>query len=238
MNICLYGASSPEIDPVYLDAAYAFGRLLAQHGHTLVYGGGAQGVMGAAARGAYEAGGKITGIAPTFLQVDGILFDHCTEFLLTDTMDFMEARTVTEPSAPEVETAGKGDLDEIFACAQRFVADCGLLDKPEKEPFRKVLDSFRILRADGKIVSMARIAPATQDDLRLVLVYTRDEYRGRGYARKVVNSAKNEILAAGKRVTLNVDRKNPVSYHLYRSLGFERMFSQGEFRRVDNRTES
>ena len=44
MNICLYGASSPEIDPVYLDAAYAFGRLLAQHGHTLVYGGGAQGV--------------------------------------------------------------------------------------------------------------------------------------------------------------------------------------------------
>ena len=153
-------------------------------------------------------------------------------------MDFMEARTVTEPSAPEVETAGKGDLDEIFACAQRFVADCGLLDKPEKEPFRKVLDSFRILRADGKIVSMARIAPATQDDLRLVLVYTRDEYRGKGYARKVVNSAKNEILAAGKRVTLNVDRKNPVSYHLYRSLGFERMFSQGEFRRVDNRPES
>ena len=153
-------------------------------------------------------------------------------------MDFMEARTVTEPSAPEVETAGKGDLDEIFACAQRFVADCGLLDKPEKEPFRKVLDSFRILRADGKIVSMARIAPATQDDLRLVLVYTRDEYRGRGYARKVVNSAKNEILAAGKRVTLNVDRKNPVSYHLYLSLGFERMFSQGEFRRVDNRPES
>ena len=86
MNICLYGASSPEIDPVYLDAADTFGRLLAQHGHTLVYGGGAQGVMGAAARGAYEAGGKITGIAPTFLQVDGILFDHCTEFLLTDTM--------------------------------------------------------------------------------------------------------------------------------------------------------
>ena len=58
MNICLYGASSPEIDPVYLDAAYAFGRLLAQHEHTLVYGGGAQGVMGAAARGAYEAGGR------------------------------------------------------------------------------------------------------------------------------------------------------------------------------------
>ena len=52
-------------------------------------------------------------------------------------------------------------------------------------------------------------------------------------AGKVVNSAKNEILASGKRATLNVDRKNPVSYHLYLSLGFERMFSQGEFRRVE-----
>lgn len=50
---------------------------------------------------------------------------------------------------------------------------------------------------------------------------------------KVVNSAKNEILASGKRATLNVDRKNPVSYHLYLLLGFERMFSQGEFRRVE-----
>ena len=148
-------------------------------------------------------------------------------------MDFMEARSVTEPSAPEVETAHEDDLDEIFDCAQRFVADCGLLDKPEKEPFRNVLGSFRVIRADGKIVSMARIAPATKDDLRLVLVYTRDEYRGKGYARKVVNSAKNEILASGKRVTLNVDRKNPVSYHLYLSLGFERVFSQGEFRRVE-----
>lgn len=148
-------------------------------------------------------------------------------------MDFMEARSITEPSAPEVEPAREDDLDEIFDCAQRFVADCGLLDKPEKESFRKVLDSIRVIRADGKIVSMARIAPATGDDLRLVLVYTRDEYRGRGYARKVVNSAKNEILASGKRATLNVDRKNPVSYHLYLSLGFERMFSQGEFRRVE-----
>ena len=148
-------------------------------------------------------------------------------------MDFMEARSITEPSAPEVETAREDDLDEIFDCAQRFVSDCGLLDKPEKEPFRKILDSIRVVRADGKIVSMARIAPATGDDLRLVLVYTRNEYRGKGYARKVVNSAKNEILASGKRATLNVDRRNPISYHLYLSLGFERMFSQGEFRRIE-----
>ena len=114
MNICLYGASSPEIDPVYLDAAYAFGRLLAQHGHTLVYGGGAQGVMGAAARGAYEAGGKITGIAPTFLQVDGILFDHCTEFLLTDTMAERKTAMIAHADAFVMAPGGFGTLEEFF----------------------------------------------------------------------------------------------------------------------------
>ncbi len=49
MNICLYGASSPALDRAYFDAAEEFGRLLAKNGHTLVYGGGAQGVMGAEA---------------------------------------------------------------------------------------------------------------------------------------------------------------------------------------------
>ena len=50
MQVCLYGASSNTLAPSYLDAAYAAGRLLAGHGHTLIFGGGAQGVMGAAAR--------------------------------------------------------------------------------------------------------------------------------------------------------------------------------------------
>ena len=86
MNICLYGASSNTLDRVYLDAAYDFGARLAKNGHTLVYGGGAQGVMGGAARGVSDNGGRIIGIAPTFFQVDGILFDHCTEFIPTETM--------------------------------------------------------------------------------------------------------------------------------------------------------
>ena len=43
MNICLYGASSTELDARYLDAAYDLGRRIAAGGHTMVYGGGAQG---------------------------------------------------------------------------------------------------------------------------------------------------------------------------------------------------
>ena len=64
MNICLYGASSTELDARYLDAAYDLGRRIAAGGHTMVYGGGAQGVMGAAARGVVDGGGALVGIAP------------------------------------------------------------------------------------------------------------------------------------------------------------------------------
>ena len=73
--------------------------------------------MGAAARGAAGAGyGKITGIAPNFLNVDGILFDRCTEFILTDTMAAerkaaMIAHMQTRSSAPP---GGFGTLEEFF----------------------------------------------------------------------------------------------------------------------------
>ena len=51
MNLCLYGASSDQIAPTYLQAVEALGEKLARRGHGLVFGGGAQGLMGAAARG-------------------------------------------------------------------------------------------------------------------------------------------------------------------------------------------
>ena len=86
MNICIYGASSNTINKIYLDTAYSLSATLAKRGHTLVYGGGANGVMGATARGAADNGGKIIGVVPTFFTVDGVLYDNCTEFIYTNTM--------------------------------------------------------------------------------------------------------------------------------------------------------
>lgn len=114
MNICLYGASSADIDAKYLDAARAFGRLLAQRGHTLVYGGGAQGVMGAAARGVTDKGGSIIGIAPSFFQVDGILYSGCTEFITTETMAERKARMMARADAFVMAPGGFGTLEEFF----------------------------------------------------------------------------------------------------------------------------
>ena len=146
-------------------------------------------------------------------------------------MDFMEAREVTEPSCPNVEIPTEADLQELVECKTCFVKDCGLNDPVSLERTRQRLREYRILRRDGKIVSMAGISVATPNAMKIAAVYTRPAYRGQGLARLVVNTAKNEILAQGKIATLNVDKKNPITNHLYRSLGFEPVFSQGEYRR-------
>ena len=114
MQICLYGASSNELDAVYLDSAYDLGRMLAQRGHSLVYGGGAQGVMGAVARGVHDGGGKITGVAPKFLTVDGILYDRCNELIFTDTMAERKTAMIAHADAFVMAPGGFGTLEEFF----------------------------------------------------------------------------------------------------------------------------
>ena len=51
MVICVYGASSQTIHPDYLTGVEAFGCAMGKRGHTLLFGGGDKGLMGAAARG-------------------------------------------------------------------------------------------------------------------------------------------------------------------------------------------
>lgn len=85
-NICVFAAASSVIDEAYLDASYEIGRLIAENGYGLVYGGGGEGAMGCIARGAHDAGGKITGIVPDYLNVDGVIFKNCTELIVIDTL--------------------------------------------------------------------------------------------------------------------------------------------------------
>ena len=86
MNICVYGASSNTIDRSYIEQTEYLGRQIARRGHTLVYGAGANGLMGAVARGVHDEHGAIIGVAPAFFNVDGILYEHVTELITTETM--------------------------------------------------------------------------------------------------------------------------------------------------------
>lgn len=114
MNICLYGASSPDIDSYYCDRVFELGREIALRGHTLVFGAGASGLMGAAARGVTSANGKLIGIVPSFFNVDGILYDKCTEIIYTE--DMRSRKKLMEEKADAFITVpgGIGTYEEFF----------------------------------------------------------------------------------------------------------------------------
>ena len=66
-SICVFCGSSEAADPAFLAAAKALGGALAEAQLGLVYGGGGVGLMGACARAAHAAGGRVLGIIPDFL---------------------------------------------------------------------------------------------------------------------------------------------------------------------------
>lgn len=114
MNICVFGASSDSIAKEYFDAAEEFGRCLGLAGHTLVFGGGNSGLMGAAARGALSAGAGIIGIAPSYFDKPGVLFEQCTEFIYTETMSERKTLMTRKSDAFAVLPGGMGTYDELF----------------------------------------------------------------------------------------------------------------------------
>ena len=114
MNICVYGASSDKIDKVYIETVEKMGLEMAKRGHGLVFGGGAEGLMGAAARGMSAGGGKIIGVAPAFFKVDGVLFDECDEMIYTDTMRERKGIMEEKSDAFIMTPGGLGTYDEFF----------------------------------------------------------------------------------------------------------------------------
>lgn len=114
MNICVYGAASNKIDKVYIEKTEELGKYMAQNGIGLIFGAGANGLMGAVARGAYSENGKIIGIVPRFFTGDGIRFEKCTELILTETMRERKKNMEELSDAFIITPGGIGTLDEFF----------------------------------------------------------------------------------------------------------------------------
>lgn len=116
MRICLYGAASPTIDPAYMEATETLCRELAGRGHSLVFGGGSHGLMGAAAKGFHEAGGYILGIIPRFFAENDIeaASDLCNEILETDTMRQRKQLMEENADAILMVPGGIGTYEEFF----------------------------------------------------------------------------------------------------------------------------
>ena len=114
MKVCVYGASSSTLEKIYYDEAQHMGELLAENGYGIVFGGGREGLMGSIARGVYNKGGEILGIAPKFFDEPGILYENCSEFLFTETMRERKQLMEEKSDACLVLPGGIGTFEEFF----------------------------------------------------------------------------------------------------------------------------
>ena len=85
-SVCVYCASSTQIDEKYFRAAEELGTLIAQRGLRLITGAGNMGLMCAVEDAALAAGGKVTGITPTFMIKEGWHHTGLTELIETASM--------------------------------------------------------------------------------------------------------------------------------------------------------
>ena len=114
MNICVYGSASDKIDDIYKDAAYELGSEIAKHGHTLVFGGGDFGMMGACVRGVHDNGGKAIGVAPHWIGDSEGAADDCDEFYFVETMDERKNKFYELSDMFIITPGGLGTFDETF----------------------------------------------------------------------------------------------------------------------------
>ena len=128
MKICVYGSASDEIARVYLEAGERLGAEMARRGHTMVFGAGACGMMGAAARGVTAQKGHMLGIVPSFFNVDGVLYDKCDELVYTETMRERKQRMEDSADGFIMTAGGIGTFEEFFEILT--LKQLGRHDKP------------------------------------------------------------------------------------------------------------
>jgi uncharacterized protein (TIGR00730 family) len=114
MRICVYAASSQQCDPLYHAAARRLGELLASAGCTVVYGGGAIGLMGALADGALAHGGQVVGIIPRFMTDVEWQHPGIRNLEVVEDMRERKHRLLTGSDAVVALPGGCGTLEELF----------------------------------------------------------------------------------------------------------------------------
>lgn len=116
MKICVYGAASSKIDEKYVNDVYNLAKHLGERGHSLVFGAGSQGLMGAAARGFKDAGAKVFGVIPKFFEENGFegIFYDADELHFTETMAERKQMMEDECDAFVIVPGGIGTFEEFF----------------------------------------------------------------------------------------------------------------------------
>ncbi|MFK0086266.1 TIGR00730 family Rossman fold protein [Pseudomonas sp. NPDC090755] len=113
-SVCVFCGASTGVNPAYREAAIALGQALAHRGLTLVYGGGAVGLMGIVADAAMAAGGEVIGIIPQALMDAEVGHTGLSRLEVVDGMHARKARMAELSDAFVALPGGLGTLEELF----------------------------------------------------------------------------------------------------------------------------
>lgn len=128
VKICVFAASSQNIDATYIKAAYQLGELIARRKWVCVNGSGRTGLMRAVSDGTLDAGGHVMGVIPKFMIDNGWGYDRVSEQVITADMherkQYMQEVTHAIVALP----GGCGTLEELLeAITWRQL---GIISKP------------------------------------------------------------------------------------------------------------
>lgn len=127
-----------------------------------------------------------------------------------------------------VENANADDIQEVAEILYLFQIEIN--DKVDLqriiEKVKKEIENYVLIRQDNKIVSIAKSCQEDEKVCAISSVFTIKEFRGKGMAKKVMIFLTNKILNKGKYSYLYVDKANPISNHLYSSIGYSYLAPQ------------
>lgn len=113
-SIAIFCGSALGTDKIFIDQAQMVGRQLAEHGKTLVYGGGRSGLMGVVADSALEAGGQVIGVMPSSLVDAELAHEGLTTLHIVENMHERKIKMAELSDGFIAIPGGAGTLEEIF----------------------------------------------------------------------------------------------------------------------------
>lgn len=114
MKIGVYCSASRTLDEKYYEIGRNFGKEMAKRGHSLVYGGYDEGIMGAVAKEIANANGELIGVIPEVFHTDEFTYDKLSKVIYTDTMSNRKKVMEDESDAFAILPGGIGTFDEFF----------------------------------------------------------------------------------------------------------------------------
>jgi len=163
MNISVFcGAMFPH-NKLYTHAAEQLGCLLAQAGHTLLYGGSNLGLMGVVSGAALREGGTVVGVIPTLFPEEVILSQPVSQLVRVASLAERKAYLLAHSDAFIALPGGIGTLDEV---SEVMVANqLGQIDKPMlllnlEGYYNPLLQQFEQFKSEGLMRSSGGLCVA------------------------------------------------------------------------------